>query len=66
MDVRRGTAATVDCLSLELIRMDNECEILPQFSVLGLIGRRDADPPGAAEAFSKQLITCCSESIDWV
>lgn len=66
IDVWRGTAARAESLSLELIRMDNECEILLQSSVRGLIGGRKADPSGAVEAFSKQLVTCCCESIDWV
>lgn len=61
-----AAAAGAESLSLELIRMDNGCEILLQSTVRGMIGGRNTDPSGAAEAFSKQLVTCCCESIDWV
>lgn len=61
-----GTAARAQPLSLELIRMDNGCEILLQSAVRGMIGGRNTDASGAVEAFSKQLVTRCCESIDGV
>ena len=47
----------MESLSLELMETDHECED-------GMIAERNIDPPGAGEAFSKQLVTCCWESID--
>lgn len=64
INVWGGTAARVECLSLELIRVDNECEILLQSTVRGMIAGRNTDPPGAVEAFSKHLVTCCWESFE--
>lgn len=55
-NVWQGTSARVESLSLELIRLDNECEILLQSSVRGTVGGRNADPPGAAQTAPNMLL----------